>query len=402
MRRAVVLFNLGGPDAPEAVKPFLFNLFNDAAIIGVPQPLRWLLAKFISARRAPVAREIYGELGGKSPLVELTWAQAHALEDRLVARARRQGVDDSFKVVVAMRYWHPFADDAAREVAAFGAEEVIALPLYPQFSTTTTGSSLKDWRLAARRAGLTARERCVCCYPTAPGFIEAHVALLRPHLDAAAASGAPVRILFSAHGLPKRVIERGDPYQWQVEQSAAAIMRALRGDGAGAGGQPNPALPNPAVPDPAVPEPALADPALPDHVVCYQSRVGPLEWIGPSTEDEIRRAGREGCALVVVPIAFVSEHSETLVELDIEYAALARAAGVPAYHRVPALGTQPRFIDMLAQAVEDAGRMGAAGRGAAPMGAGNGDRAAVASFGGGRLCPAGMGACPCPQTPAAG
>ena len=335
MRRAVVLFNLGGPDSLDAVRPFLFNLFNDPAIIGAPQPMRWLLAKLVSTRRAPVAREIYAELGGKSPLLDLTRDQAGALETAL--RASAPG--DTFKVAIAMRYWRPFAEEAAREVAAFAPDEITLLPLYPQFSTTTTGSSIGDWHRAARRAGLAAPTRTVCCYPVSPAFIDAHAQAVRPHL-----ADRDVRVLFSAHGLPKRVIARGDPYQWQVEQTVAAIVRRL------------------------------AMPGL-DHVTCYQSRVGPLEWIGPSTEDEIVRAGREGKPLVVVPVAFVSEHSETLVELDIEYAGLARASGVPAYARVAALGTAPGFIAALKDAVLSA-------------------RAGIAPDGGRRVCPQSCGKCP--------
>lgn len=336
MKRAVVLFNLGGPDAPEAVQPFLFNLFNDGAIIGVPQPMRWLLAKLISSRRAPVAREIYSHLGGKSPLLELTQAQASALETALKAAQP----DDTFRVVIAMRYWKPFAADAARELKEFAPDEITLLPLYPQFSTTTTGSSVKDWAKAAKKAGLEAPTKTVCCYPLNADFIQAHADLLKEHMPE---SGA--RVLFSAHGLPKRVVERGDPYQWQVEQTVDAVVKAL------------------------------GMPGL-DYVTCYQSRVGPLEWIGPSTDDEIVRAGKDGKPLVVVPIAFVSEHSETLVELDIEYGKLAEENGVPSYTRVPALGTAEGYVEALQAAV---------------LGAGPG----IAPDAGARICPASLGQCPC-------
>jgi len=336
MKRAVVLFNLGGPDALSSVQPFLFNLFNDRAIIGLPQPLRWLVAKLISSRRAPVAQEIYGHLGGKSPLLELTQAQAKALETRL----SDANPDDSFKVVIAMRYWHPFAHEAVAELQAFGPDEVTLLPLYPQFSTTTIGSSVLDWHKAAKAAGFAVHTRTVCCYPTDPIFVAAHADTLRGHI------GDPtVRVLFSAHGLPKRVVERGDPYQWQVEQTVAATVAALD------------------------------TPDL-DYVTCYQSRVGPLEWIGPSTEDEIARAGQDGKSLVIVPIAFVSEHSETLVELDIEYRELAEEVGITSYTRVPALGTHESYMAALAKAVQ---------------GAGDG----IAPVGGKRVCPRGFGECPC-------
>src|SRR5581483_3136248 len=177
-----------------------------------------------------------------------------------------------------------------RAVAAMAPAQIVLLPLYPQYSTTTTASSLASWHAAARAAKLEGETRAICCYPAERGFVEALADLLRAEL--ARWSGKPPRILFSAHGLPKKVIARGDPYQWQVERTAGAVAAAL-----GA--------------------------AAPDWVVCYQSRVGPLEWIGPSTEAEIRRAGKDGVPVLVAPIAFVSEHSETLVELDIEYRHLA-------------------------------------------------------------------------------
>ncbi|MDO8837566.1 MAG: ferrochelatase [Parvibaculum sp.] len=313
---AIVLFNLGGPDRPEAVEPFLFNLFSDPAIIRVPQPFRWLIAKLVSKRRAPVAQKIYAEIGGGSPLVPLTEAQGRALEGALASG------ESVYRCFLAMRYWHPFADEAVAAVAAWGADEIVLLPLYPQYSTTTTESSLKDWDLAAKAAGLALPAKAVCCYPTEDGFIAAHAALLGEALQKAGTT-ENLRVLFSAHGLPKKIVDGGDPYQAQVEQSCAAIVAKL--------GQPDL-----------------------DWVTCYQSRVGPLEWIGPSTEAEIGRAGAEGKRLIVVPVAFVSEHSETLVELDIEYAKLAAESGVPAYNRVPALGVHPDFIAALAGLVRAA------------------------------------------------
>ncbi len=322
-KTAVVLFNLGGPDRPEAVRPFLFNLFNDPAIIDAPGPLRWLLAQTISRRRAPIARKIYQELGGGSPLLANTRAQAEALQAALNA----DGGDREFKVFVAMRHWHPMSDEAARAVMAHGPDQVVLVPLYPQFSTTTTGSSVTDWTRAAAKAGLTAPTRSLCCYPTQPGFVAEVAGLLRTALaEAGAEAGSEagsedgLRVLFSAHGLPRKFIDGGDPYQWQVEQTVAAVVGAL----------------------------GAADL---DWQVCYQSRVGPLEWIGPSTEAEIARAGAEGRSLIVVPIAFVSEHSETLVELDIEYRRLAEAKGVPSFTRVATVDTGAAFIEGLAELV---------------------------------------------------
>lgn len=341
-RTAVVLFNLGGPDRPEAIRPFLFNLFNDPAILRLPTPLRWCLAQLISRRRAPVAAEIYENLGGRSPLLEETRAQATALEAAL-------GDLGEVKVFIAMRYWHPLSAATAAEAVAWGAEEIVLLPLYPQFSTTTSASSFTAWRRAAAETGLSASSRAVCCYPTLQGLIEAHASLIDPALRAAADAGAP-RLLFSAHGLPERVVAGGDPYQWQVERSAAAVAAALDHDWPGL-----------------------------DWRVSYQSRVGPLKWIGPETTEEIERAGRDGVPLVVVPIAFVSEHSETLVELDIEYRRLAERAGVPAYHRVPALATSESFIQGLASLVREALARPAD---------------TVGPAGGGRLCPPACAGCP--------
>ena len=313
---AVVLFNLGGPDSLPAVRPFLFNLFKDPAIIRLPFGLRHLVAWLIARRRGPIAAEIYGKIGGRSPIMPGTEAQAAALKDSL------RGLAADIRVEIAMRYWHPFAGEAARSLAQWQPDRVVLLPLYPQFSTTTTASSLADWRKAARRAGLTAPENAICCYPRNSGWVMAQADLLRMAL-AEAGEGTPLRVLFSAHGLPKKIVAAGDPYQEQVEIGARAIVATL--------GR-----------------------AELDWQVCYQSRVGPLEWIGPSTEAEIRRAGKEGKGLIVLPIAFVSEHSETLVELDIEYAELARHSGVPFYRRVATVGDHPLFIAGLAAMVGEA------------------------------------------------
>jgi len=309
MKTAVILFNLGGPDSLDAVEPFLFNLFNDPAIIGAPGLIRGLLARFISKKRAPIAREIYAQLGGKSPLVEETAKQAAALEKLL---------GNDHRVFVAMRYWHPFASEALAAAREWGADRVVLLPLYPQFSTTTSRSSLREWRKLA--AGWTVPTQAVCCYPDEPGLVAAIAELTRAGWHEAAKAGNP-RILFSAHGLPQKVVDAGDPYPRHVEQTARAVVGAL------------------GIPDL-------------DWGVCYQSRVGPLKWIGPSTEEELERAGEDGVPVVVVPIAFVSEHSETLVELDIEYRHRAEGWGVPAYVRVPAVGHHPAFIAGLARLVD--------------------------------------------------
>lgn len=313
MKLAVVLFNLGGPDSPGAVEPFLRNLFSDPAVIALPGIVRIPLAHVIARRRARIAREIYAKIGGRSPILEETQSQAQALERALTAESFEA------RVFVAMRCWKPFSDTTARAVADWGPERIVLLPLYPQFSTTTSASSFEDWTRAAKRGHLDCPQSQICCYPEEQGFIEAEAALIG-EAWAKRKAGLHYRLLLSAHGLPRRVVAGGDPYQWQIERSAAAIIAALGIDGL-------------------------------DWTIAYQSRVGPLEWIGPATDDEIRRAGATGKGVVVAPIAFVSEHSETLVELDIEYAKLARECGVADYIRVPTVGTRPAFIEGLARLV---------------------------------------------------
>jgi protoporphyrin/coproporphyrin ferrochelatase len=307
---AIVLFNLGGPDKPEAVRPFLFALFSDPAIIAAPRPLRWLIAQLISRRRTPVATAIYAKIGGGSPIVPNTQAQARALDTAL----SDLGEVRSWSV---MRYWHPRAAQVAAEIKAWDAERVVLLPLYPQFSTTTTASSLADWSRAAQAVGLATPATTTCCYPAEPGFIAALTDLIGAELRK---SNTPMRLLFTAHGLPQRVVDAGDPYQWQIERTAAAVVERL------------------AMPDL-------------DWVVSYQSRVGPLKWLGPYTEEEITRAGRDKRAILLAPIAFVSEHSETLVELDITYRELAAEHGVPGFARVPTVSTHADFIAGLARLV---------------------------------------------------
>ncbi len=336
-RVAVVLFNLGGPDSLKAVRPFLYNLFRDPAIIGLPSPFRQLLARLISTTREKSAQANYAKMGGASPLLRETLAQARALE------AAFKGDDDpEVHAFLAMRYWRPFSKEAARAVEAFAPDEVVLLPLYPQFSTTTSASSLKAWAEAYRGPG---RVRTVCCWPLLDGFVETQAAYVRDLASRAEAPGG-VRVLFSAHGLPQKIVDGGDPYQWQVERTCAAVGARLGPEW--------------------------------DWRVCYQSRVGPLAWLGPSTPDALAEAGRDGKGVIVVPIAFVSEHVETLVELDEEYAEMAEAMGLPCYLRAPAVTVAGAFIDGLAALVRRAlDRPGG-----------------VETDGGGRICPAEHGRCP--------
>jgi ferrochelatase len=319
MKLAVVLFNLGGPDSLRTVQPFLRNLFDDPAIIALPGFFRHPLAWFIAKRRAPVALKIYEKIGGRSPIVPETEAQARALEKLLEAEGHE------VRCFLSMRYWHPFAEETALAVKIWDPEQIVLLPLYPHFSTTTTQSSRKSWVKAAGDAGLNMPMAEICCYPDVPGFISAASALLRAAL-ARRKPGIEYRVLFSAHGLPERIVEKGDPYPFQIEQTVAAIL--------------NSAL--------------MAGEEKLDAQLCYQSRVGPLAWIGPAVEEEIRRAGAEGKGLIVQPTAFVSEHSETLVELDLEYAHVAATCGVADYIRVPTVSTHPDFIAALAELVRSA------------------------------------------------
>ena len=335
---AVVLFNLGGPDKPAAVQPFLQNLFRDPAIIRAPLPVRFVLARLISRSRAPMAKKNYAmmDAGGGSPLLPETEAQVAAL----TAELQKHLPGDEVRCFIAMRYWHPFTEAAAAAVKKWAPDDVVLLPLYPQFSTTTTGSSLTPWKKAFKGTA-----RTICCYPFEEGFLSAHVDRI---LEAHRKAGSPenVSLLLSAHGLPESVVEAGDPYQWQCEAMAEMIAGRVPADW---------------------------------HVqVCYQSRVGPLKWIGPATEAEVEHAAKAGKNILIAPIAFVSEHIETLVELGEEYRVLAEEHGAPSYTRVEALGTHPGFIASLAQ--ETLAALGM--------------KETIRSCAGGRLCPAGWSGCP--------
>jgi ferrochelatase len=338
VRIAVVLFNLGGPDSLSSVEPFLRNLFSDPAIIPLPGWARKPLAAWIARRRAPVAQDIYRRIGGRSPLLDETRAQAAALEESLV----RRGTET--RVFIAMRAWHPRSDEAAHLVAEYAPQTTVLVPLYPQFSTTTSASSLDDWRQHARIAGVSSKERRVCCYPWDSGFVSAVADELRTILSQRRLD-IRYRILFSAHGLPQRTVANGDPYQWQVERTAEAIAREFSAEDL-------------------------------DWRVCYQSRIGPQKWLEPTTDLEVRRAGADGHGVIVAPISFVSEHSETLVELDMDYAKLASDCGAPHYLRVSTVRTNRAFIEGLAELVLRAA-----------------DSEQPVTCGGGRICPSRFAKC---------
>lgn len=317
---AVVLFNLGGPDKRESIRPFLINFFMDPAIIGAPWPVRFLLSRYIAFKRSRAqAGTAYGVLGDRSPLLDNTNQQARALEQEL--NARPDG--NHYSVHVCMRYWHPMSDAVVRAVKAQDPDQIILLPLYPQFSTTTSGSSVADWHRAARKIDLHVPTEFICCYPDAAGFIQAsaeNVCAAYTALIAQTPGTKPPRVLFSAHGLPEKIIAGGDPYQAQCEKTAHDIAAATGIENL-------------------------------DWMICYQSRVGPLKWIGPSTDAAIHLAAADQVPIVIYPHAFVSEHVETLVEIEHEYRELAHQLGVPGFARAATVMTHPTFIQALAEMV---------------------------------------------------
>lgn len=308
---AVVLFNLGGPDSIDAVEPFLFNLFSDPDIFRLPLGLltrRWF-ARRISRRRAPEAARGYRAMGGKSPIREHTQAQADALSDALKDAG-------DYRVFVCMRYWHPMSDEVVQRMKDAGIGKVILLPLYPQYSTTTTGSSYNDFVRACNRARYHPRLYYIKEWYEQNRYQQAVADAIR---NAAAALPDPnpdrIELLFSAHGLPQKIVKRGDPYRQQIEDTCAGVRRRL---------------------------------GWPHTTLCFQSRVGPLEWLRPYTADVIREKARAGTKqMLVYPIAFVSDHIETLYELGIEYAGVAKQNGIEHYRVVPALNTDPGLIATL-------------------------------------------------------
>ena len=314
---AVVIFNLGGPDKRESIKPFLFNFFMDKNIIRAPLPIRYGLAKLISIRRSKrEAGDSYGLLGDKSPLLENSLKQTEALEKLLNLEETSE-----YKTFICMRYWHPMADEVAQQVKEWDPDEIILLPLYPQFSTTTTRSSFQTWDEASKKISLDKLTTRICCYPWEEGFIEASADNIRKiYKQAHRETGKKPRVLFSAHGLPKSVVKDGDPYQWQCEQSACKIASEIKIENL-------------------------------DWEICYQSRVGPLEWIGPSTEEALEKAAQDDVPVVILPHAFTQEHVETLVEIEIEYREIAEELGLKDFYRVPTVSTVASFIEGLADLV---------------------------------------------------
>ena len=322
---AVILLNLGGPDSKNAIRPFLMNFFMDKNILTIPIPFRCILASLIAKKRTKrEAGESYAELGDKSPLLENSVKQAKALDKVL----KNSKTGNTYKSFICMRYWHPMSPQVVREVRSWGADKIVILPLYPQFSTTTTWSSLQVWKKAIHQAGMDKVETSmICCYPENQGYVDTSVKHIAKEYKQAVKDGHEnPRVLFSAHGLPEKVIKKGDPYQSQCEESAAKIADAL--------------------------SKSLKVENL-DWQICYQSKVGPMKWIGPSTEEAIEKAAQDKKAIIIYPHAFTQEHVETLVELDIEYKEYAEEKDQHGYYRAQTVGTDAAFINGLAQLVYD-------------------------------------------------
>lgn len=295
-RKAVVLLNLGAPDSLNSVQPFLFNLFNDPAIIPLSKPVRFVLAKALSHYRNSKAQKIYQQIGGKSPLLVNTLDQANALEEVL-------GSD--YKVFVCMRYWHPQIAEVMQNVQKFNPDEIILLPLYPQYSSTTTGSAFSQW--------LSVPTKQIYSYPINKQFIKSIA-------DKIIIDKEDSIVLFTAHGIPESLIKKGDPYQREIEATVNAILQEIKID---------------------------------NYVICYQSRIGPKKWLTPYADKEIIKYAQLKKNIIVVPISFVSEHCETLVELDIEYRNLALGNGAKSYIRISTQGTCPIFMKGLAELVKE-------------------------------------------------
>ncbi|HVN04206.1 MAG TPA: ferrochelatase [Bryobacteraceae bacterium] len=313
-RIGVVLFQLGGPDSLQAIEPFLYNLFSDPDIIDFPfaRIARQPLARFISATRARHVRHHYAGIGGRSPILEFTRRQAAALE----AELRR---DYDARVVVAMRYWHPFTAEAVAELEVHAPDQVVLLPLYPQYSRTTTGSSLNEWKRRFQSNGWQPRVHTVTGFHEDAGYIAALAGAVSKSL-AAFDDPADVDMVFSAHSVPMAVVETGDPYQRQIERTVELVWGRGRWPGR--------------------------------RHLCYQSKVGASKWLQPSMHATLKRLAEEGRRhVLVIPVSFVSDHVETLYEIDIEHRALARELGIGDYRMVPGLNDSPDFIAVLGSLV---------------------------------------------------
>ncbi len=312
----VVLFQLGGPDSLDAIEPFLYNLFRDPEIIDFPlaKLARPVLAKLISKGRAKKVRNHYAEIGGRSPIREVTERQAQALEAVL-----RQTMDA--RVFVAMRYWRPFTKDAVEAVLRAGCDELVLLPLYPQYSSTTTGSSLNEWDRRCREAALDVPAQVIREFHTFEPYLDSVVERINEGL-ARFEQPNGVHLVFSAHSVPQSVIDGGDPYQSQIEKTVELVLARGRWSNA--------------------------------STVCYQSKVGSQKWLHPTLHEINAKLGADGVeSMLVVPIAFVSDHVETLSEINIEAREEALEHGVKRFEMTAGLNDQPRFIGALASLLRE-------------------------------------------------
>ncbi|KAL3942989.1 MAG: hypothetical protein SGBAC_002896 [Bacillariaceae sp.] len=336
----VLLLNLGGPEKTEDVEGFLFNLFADPDIIRLPGPLTFFqdsIAYFIAKRRAPKSIAAYDSIGGGSPILKYSNEQAD-----LVRKSLKDRYNLSVKTYIGMRYWHPFTEEALEEIQRDKINALVIIPLYPQFSISTSGSSLRvlseEFSARAAKYGDMIHTVVPSWYDR-PGYVKAVSNLIQTELDgfteeqiADAKKRSPdlqgKHILFSAHGVPKSYIDAGDPYKRQIEECVKTIGDELYKTN--------------------------SKDDLKIHL-SYQSRVGPIEWLRPYTDDVLPELGQQGVSnLVVVPISFVSEHIETLEEIDLEYRELAEESGVINWRRCPALNTDETFINDMADMIHDA------------------------------------------------
>ncbi|KJV56101.1 ferrochelatase [Orientia chuto str. Dubai] len=306
-KTAIVLLNLGGPDKISEVKQFLFNLFYDKYIIQLSNPWRFLLAKAISLIRNKSSQKLYEKIGGKSPILPQTILQSEALRATL-----KNKLLHPYEVFVAMRHWSPMINEVVLQIKEYQPEKVILLPLYPQFSISTTLSAIEEFKNSLLRNNFDLLVKTVCCYPVNTALVDGYSNIIKSYTNNFSNS----ILLFSAHGLPKKFITQGDPYQWQIEISVQSIVKKLNVEGL-------------------------------NWKISYQSKIGPLEWLKPDTKSEIIYAAKNKKNIIIVPISFVSEHVETLVELDIEYSDIAKNYGV-SYCRIKTLGVDSFFIDGLA------------------------------------------------------
>lgn len=313
MKKGVLLFNLGGPESLQDVRPFLYNLFSDPEIIRIKNGvLRKMLAWLIASTRQRKSRDLYRQIGGGSPLRKITEAQATALRDELRARSEDAGV------YVGMRCWKPTIDEAVNQILKDGITRLVLLPLFPQYSVTTTGSCLKYFQALDKKLGLSAKMEIatVESWFDEPLYIEAMADLIREGLRGFS-SLEKVHLLYSAHSIPARYVEEGDPYLEQTKRTVDLVNAQL-------------------------------DRAY-SFTLAFQSRVGPVKWLSPSTRDVLVQLGREGkTRVLVIPISFVSDHIETLQEIDIQYKDMVAQSGIREFRRAASLNVHPKFIAALA------------------------------------------------------